>query len=105
MRERLQTVVILRDLTSLHQKARLEEQNKLINLLSSSCNHEMLAPIHCIISMVSELRRKARDSEEFCLTVIYNTAYFLLSQVQSNLDSSLLEANKLKLNNERLALI
>ena len=60
----------------------LKSKNKLIQMLSSSCNHEMLAPIRCIISMTESLLTKFKESaESFDLKIIFNTASFLLNQV------------------------
>lgn len=57
----------------------------------------MLAPIRCIIEMSNSLLGRIQDSSlSFDLTVIFNTASFLLNQVQSNLDVSLLDQNKLQ---------
>ena len=69
----------------------------MIQLVSSSCNHEMLAPIRCIISMSSSLLERVEEPTHcFDLTTIFNTASFLLNQVQANLDHNLLDHNKLE---------
>jgi signal transduction histidine kinase len=69
----------------------------MMQLVSSSCNHEMLAPIRCIISMVRSLLERIKDKSHcFELSTISNTATFLLAQVQGNLDQSLLDHNKLE---------
>jgi len=69
----------------------------MMQLVSSSCNHEMLAPIRCIISMSRSLLERILDKNHcFELTTICNTASFLLAQVQGNLDQSLLDHNKLE---------
>lgn len=92
-------VVTFHDVTKLHENHELQSQNRLIQLVSSSCNHEMLAPIRCIIQMASSLLERCQDASlSFDMTVIFNTASFLLNQVQSNLDHSLLDQNKLKAN-------
>ena len=67
----------------------------MIQLLNSSCNHEMLAPIKCIIQIAEQTKQFVAEFDG--PTVIYNTASFLLNQVQSNLDQSLLEQDKLQL--------
>jgi light-regulated signal transduction histidine kinase (bacteriophytochrome) len=94
---KLRKVFTFGDVTKLHENQELQSQNKLIQLVSSSCNHEMLAPIRCIIQMASSLLDRCQDSSlSFDLTVIFNTSSFLLNQVQSNLDYSLLDQNKLQ---------
>lgn len=44
-------VLTLHDVTKKHENDKLRASNKLIQLLSSSCNHEMLAPIRCVIQI------------------------------------------------------
>lgn len=98
-------VLTFSDVTKLHENQQLQQQNKLIQLVSSSCNHEMLAPIRCIISIASNLIEEIQEHQFINdLTVIYNTSSFLLNQVQSNLDKSLLDQHKLrpKLSEKRL---
>lgn len=57
----------------------------------------MLAPIRCIIEMTNSLLGRIQDSSlSFDLTVVFNTASFLLNQVQANLDVGLLDQNKLQ---------
>lgn len=90
-------VLILYDVSQLLRNQSLVSQNKLIQLVSSSCTHELLAPIRCIIQLASSLLDKLHDQSAFVLSdlnVIFNTASFLLNQVQANLDQSLLEQNK-----------
>lgn len=68
----------------------------MMNLVSASCNHELLAPIRCIIQMVATLRNEVRKPDKIHkLEVIHNTASFLLNQVQANIDQGLLNLNKL----------
>jgi light-regulated signal transduction histidine kinase (bacteriophytochrome) len=84
---RAQSVITLHDVSKLIENQNLQSENKLIQMVSSSCNHEMLAPIRCIISIVGSLMDRVQDSSlDFDLTVINNTASFLLNQVQSNLN-------------------
>lgn len=65
-------------------------------MVSSSCNHEMLTPIRCIISIVKNLLRKLGETNHKReLDVVLNTATFLLNQVQGNLDQSMLDQNRL----------
>ena len=66
-------------------------------MVSSSCNHEMLAPMRCIIQIAHNLIDKVKEeTNRVDLKVIFNTSSFLLNQVQSNLDASLIEQNQLK---------
>jgi len=63
-------------------------------MVSSSCNHEMLAPIRCVIQITSSLIEKVKEeASRVDLKVIFNTSSFLLNQVHSNLDASLIEQN------------
>ena len=56
----------------------------------------MLTPIRCVIQITSNLLGKLKDeSHRFDLQIIFNTASFLLNQVQGNLDQSLLNQDKL----------
>jgi light-regulated signal transduction histidine kinase (bacteriophytochrome) len=94
---RAQSVITLHDVSKLIENQNLQSENKLIQMVSSSCNHEMLAPIRCIISIVGSLMDRVQDSSlDFDLTVINNTASFLLNQVQSNLNYSLLDQGRLQ---------
>ena len=72
-------LVNMRNITKLQENTELQSQNKMMQLFNSSCNHEMLAPIRCIIQIAETLRVKNKAS--FGLKVIFNTASFLLSQV------------------------
>lgn len=90
-------MITLHDVSKLIENQNLQSENKLIQMVSSSCNHEMLAPIRCIISIVGSLMDRVQDSSlDFDLTVINNTASFLLNQVQSNLNYSLLDQGRLQ---------
>jgi len=63
-------------------------------MVSASCNHEMLAPIRCVIQITSSLIEKVKEeASRVDLKVIFNTSGFLLNQVHSNLDASLIEQN------------
>ena len=76
---------------------KLAAQNKAIQLVSSSCNHEMLTPIRCVIEIVSSLRLKLQGTPfEVDLKVVQNTSTLLLNQVKANLDRSLLDQEKLE---------
>lgn len=83
-------VVSLHDVTNLYENTRLKSEKNMIELLQSSCNHEMLAPLRCIASITENLMSKAQGDTLYNLKVISNTASFLQSQVQQNLDFSLL---------------
>lgn len=88
-------LIILHDVTKLHEVTKLQSQNKMIQLLNSSCNHEMIAPIKCIIDIAAG----NHDSSGWKCTrsqVIHNTASFLLNQVMQNLDRSMLDQHKFK---------
>lgn len=85
-------VITLRDVTKIRENTELQEKNKLMNLLSATLHHEQLAPIRCIIAMSQHLKKNDLNKEAlFDLTVIHDTASFLLNQVQSNLDKNLLD--------------
>lgn len=54
----------------------------------------MLAPIRCVIQITSSLIEKVKEeASRVDLKVIFNTSSFLLNQVHSNLDASLIEQN------------
>lgn len=54
----------------------------------------MLAPIRCVIQITSSLIEKVKEeASRVDLKVIFNTSSFLLNQVNSNLDASLIEQN------------
>lgn len=71
----------------------------MMQLLSSSCNHELLAPLRCVIQMASNLISQVQIPDQaFQLRVIFNTSSMLLNQVQANLDYGLLDQNQLVAN-------
>lgn len=84
-------VVTLKNVTKLKQISELETRNKFLGLMSSSINHEYLAPIRCISQISKQLEKSVRFKEKESARVISNTADFVLSQIQTNMDSDLLE--------------
>lgn len=70
-----------------------------MQLYTSSCNHELLAPLRCVIEIASSLLEQSHPAQtSLKLRVIFNTASFLLNQVQANMDQGLLSNNKLIIN-------
>jgi hypothetical protein len=45
-------ILVMRDLSLIHQNMKLQSQNKMMSLLQSSISHEMLTPIRCIIEII-----------------------------------------------------
>lgn len=86
-------LVTMRDITKMQENTQLKSQSEMMRLFNSSCNHEMLAPIRCIIQIVESMRIKNKSSAG--LKIIFNTASFLLNQVNQNLDQGMLEQNRL----------
>lgn len=83
-----QKLFTLQDVTKLHENQQLITQNRIMQLLSSSCNHELLTPIRSVIHIASSLL--SFDSESNALRTIVETCHFLLNQVQANMDLGLL---------------
>ena len=56
--QRACTVVTLRDVTQLQQVSELTARNKFISLMNSSFNHEMAAPLRCMIQISDSMRKR-----------------------------------------------
>jgi hypothetical protein len=56
--QRACTVITLRDITQLRKVSELTARNKFISLMSSSFNHEMAAPLRCMIHISDQMRKK-----------------------------------------------
>lgn len=69
-----------RDISKIRENAKLSADNKMLTLISSSVNHEMMTPIKCIIQMVISLQKKLKDPLlNFDADLVVNTAYMLLN--------------------------
>ena len=73
-------VVAFRDVTEVQRIAKIEETNKLLNLLTSSVTHEMLTPLRCIVSMCAQLLKELESStKKSTAELIMITAKMILS--------------------------
>ena len=85
-------VATFRDITNLKKLAKIEAENKLLQLLSSSVTHEMVTPLKCIInfseSLIKELRNSPKKTEA---ELILTTSILLLAQTKLLLDKNMLE--------------
>jgi light-regulated signal transduction histidine kinase (bacteriophytochrome) len=73
-------VATFRDVTELKKLAKIEADNKLLQLLTSSVTHEMVTPLKCIVnfseSLVKELRNSPKKHEA---ELIMTTSKLLLA--------------------------
>jgi K+-sensing histidine kinase KdpD len=73
-------VATFRDVTELKNIAKMQADNKLLQLLTSSVTHEMVTPLKCIVnfseSLVKELRKSPKKYEA---ELIVTTSKLLLS--------------------------
>lgn len=73
-------VATFRDVTELKKIAKIEADNKLLQLLTSSVTHEMVTPLKCIVnfseSLVKELRNSPKKHEA---ELIMTTSKLLLA--------------------------
>lgn len=85
-------VATFRDVTELKKLAKIEADNKLLQLLTSSVTHEMVTPLKCIVnfseSLVKELRNSPKKHEA---ELIMTTSKLLLAQTKLLLDKNMLE--------------
>lgn len=51
-------MVTLRDITQIKENARLNADNKMLQLMSSAVSHETITPIKCIIAMTEDIKTK-----------------------------------------------
>ena len=70
-----------RDVTEIEKASELESQNKVISMLNSTLNHEMLAPLRCMIRISTNMLGRVPFELRKQLKVLLNTATFLLSHV------------------------
>ena len=79
----------------IRENVRLANSNKMMSLVQSSINHEMLTPIKCIIQTVSTFKHNFREPHfDKDANLVICTAQMLQNQVKGNLDRNLLEQNE-----------
>jgi light-regulated signal transduction histidine kinase (bacteriophytochrome) len=87
-------VATFRDVTRSKQLVKVEKDNKLLHMLSSSVTHEMVTPLKVIINLASlvqkELKGKPREHEAKLIVV---SAKLMLAQVQLLLDKNKFDKN------------
>lgn len=90
-----------RDVSKVRENAELQAVNKMLQNFNSAVNHELITPLKCMhdISLMLESAVKEEENQKK-VKLLTNTSYLLLSQVKSNLDRSMLDANKLTTNYE-----
>lgn len=88
-------MLICRDISKIKENSKLQGQNKMLSLMSSSISHEMLTPIKCIIKIVEDIGKIAPKecNLDHNIELVVSTAQMLLSQVKGNLDRHLLDKN------------
>ena len=83
-----------RDVTRSKQLVKVEKDNKLLHMLSSSVTHEMVTPLKVIINLASlvqkELKGKPREHEAKLIVV---SAKLMLAQVQLLFDKNKFDKN------------
>jgi hypothetical protein len=85
-------VLTIRDISELDKVAKLEADNKMVTLYTSSITHELLAPLKCIIELGNVILRKVKDPKTIeHINLVISTAQLLLSEVKLLLDKNLLE--------------
>ena len=73
-------VATFRDVTNIKKLARIEADNKLLQLLSSSVTHEMVTPLKCIINFSESLIKELRNSpKKIEAELILTTSKLLLA--------------------------
>ena len=88
-------VLQLRDVSMIRENVRLANSNKMMSLVQSSINHEMLTPIKCIIQTVSTFKHNFSEPHfDKDANLVICTAQMLQNQVKGNLDRNLLEQNE-----------
>jgi len=70
----------------------VENEHKLLSLLTASVSHEMLTPIKCIVQMTKSLSENLKTGEfKYEAKLILSTTKLLMSQVKILLDKNLLD--------------
>jgi len=68
-------VLTIRDISELDKVAKLEADNKMVTLYTSSITHELLAPLKCIIELGNTILRKVKDPKTIeHITLVISTA-------------------------------
>jgi light-regulated signal transduction histidine kinase (bacteriophytochrome) len=62
----------------------LKAKNKILNLMSSTVNHEMVTPLRCIESIVDLLKRKKYNDTSIRnnLNIVADTTRIVLAQIK-----------------------
>jgi signal transduction histidine kinase len=73
-------VATIRDVTEVKRLAKIEADNKLLHMLTSSVTHEMLTPLKCMVSFSKTVLRALADSpKKYEAKLIMTTSKLLLS--------------------------
>lgn len=82
----------MHDITAYRKMQAVENEHKLLSLLTASVSHEMLTPIKCIVQMTKSLSENLKNGEfKYEAKLILSTTKLLMSQVKILLDKNLLD--------------
>lgn len=82
----------MHDITAYKKMQAVENEHKLLSLLTASVSHEMLTPIKCIVQMTKSLSENLKTGEfKYEAKLILSTTKLLMSQVKILLDKNLLD--------------
>ena len=86
-------VLSIRDITDINNYAKVQAENRMLSLHTSSVSHEMITPLKCIIKLGRDLAKSidARVSRQAGLIV--STSGLILQQVKLILDKNMLDNN------------
>jgi len=52
------SIIQIRDISNIAENLRLQADNKLLNLVSSSVNHKVLTPLKCMLQIIKKVKDK-----------------------------------------------
>ena len=69
-------MIVFKDITFLSVNAKLQADNKMLQLMSSTISHEMITPLSCMISITERMKKSSKkgSDNEYNLNIVVNTA-------------------------------
>jgi len=84
-------LLLFRDNQSIQKNLKVQTDNEVLAIVSSSVNQEMITPLKCVLQIITKIRdSNTNERTDFDLKMVQNTSTLLLNQVRSNLDRSLI---------------
>jgi hypothetical protein len=86
-------VLSIRDITEINNYVKVQAENRMLSLHTSSVSHEMITPLKCIVKLGRDLAKSNDPRISRQAGLIVSTSGLILQQVKLILDKNMLDNN------------